>query len=297
MSAWTILKLIEWTTEYFTKNNIPNPRLDSELLLAHVLNKKRIDLYLSFEKVVSEKDLALFKEYIQRRVKREPLQYITGVQEFYGIPIKVTPDVLIPRPETEILVEQALKLLSSDNDPASVQSCERTILDLCTGSGAIIAALANELPSAKLVGTDISAKALEVARLNTEKWKDRVTLLEGNLFEPLRSGDPASVRAYDIVTANPPYISEADKDNIQPEVKDFEPKEALFAGEDGLAIIKRIINDSPKFLKPNGYLVMEIGDKQVDDVKYMIANNGSYDKVDAVKDYSGIERIIIINVK
>ncbi|MBI2974458.1 MAG: peptide chain release factor N(5)-glutamine methyltransferase, partial [Deltaproteobacteria bacterium] len=134
---WTILKLIEWTTEYFTKHSIPNPRLDAELLLSHILNIRRIDLYLSFDKAVKENELALFKGFIQRRIKREPLQYIIGAQDFFGVPIKITADVLIPRPETEILVEECLKLLKHRTiEPSNY----RTILDLCTGSGCIIAA-------------------------------------------------------------------------------------------------------------------------------------------------------------
>ncbi len=278
---WTTLKLIEWTTEYFAKHGIPNSRLDAELLLSHVLKKKRIELYLDFEKVVSENDLAAFKGLIQRRSKREPLQYIVGVQDFYGVPINVTPAVLIPRPETELLVERIIKLATSHQPPV-------TILDLCTGSACIIAALANELPNARFVGTDISPAALDVARQNIDKWKDRVELLHGNIFEPVCS------RQFDIITSNPPYVSEGEFATLQPEVRDFEPKEALVSGKDGLEIIREIINNAHSFLKPGGLLVMEMGDGQADAVRRIITDSGHYNEPELVKDYGGIERIIVL---
>ncbi len=297
---WTILKLIEWTADYFTKNGVPNPRLDAELLLAHTLNKKRIDLYLAFEAAVSETDLATFKGYIQRRAKREPLQYITGVQEFYGIPIKVTPAVLIPRPETEILVEKALKtvlasvgsgVLASETPTHLDAGTPIRILDLCTGSGAIIAALASQLPEARFVGTDISKAALEIAGQNTEKWKDRVTLLRGDLFMPIAG------KTFDLIISNPPYCPEVERASLQPEVRDHEPAEALFAGANGLAIIRKIIADAPKFLKPEGWLFMEIGEAQAEKVKELIKAMACYKEPEVIKDYSGIERIIAVQTK
>lgn len=285
---WTILKLIEWTSDYFQKHDILNPRLDAELLLSHVLNKKRIDLYLAFDHEVSESNLATFKGYIQRRIKHEPLQYITGVQEFYGLSIKVTPDVLIPRPETELLVEHVLKLVTNHES-------QITILDLCTGSGCIVAALASQIPDAQLVGIDISEKALEIAKLNTENWKKRIKLLHGDLFEPLRAHDSTIAQSYDLITSNPPYVPEPQLVSLQPEIKDYEPKIALVAEDNGLAIIRKIINDATKYLKKGGRLVMEIGDGQAEEVKTIIASNGSYGEVTVIKDYSGIERIISVS--
>lgn len=286
---WTILKLIEWTADFFAKHGVPNPRLDAELLLAHVLNKKRIELYLTFDHIVKEGDLATFKGYIQRRTRREPLQYIVGTQDFCGVPIKVAPAVLIPRPETELLVEQVLKLIvASSGDP--------TILDLCTGSGCIIAALAGKLPNAHFTGVDISDAALEVARQNTERRKERVELLCGNLFEPLRSNDFTISRSYELIVSNPPYVAESEWPSLQPEIRDFEPKEALVAGNDSLAIIKEIINNAYNFLKPDGWLVMEIGDGQAGAVKELIANTEHYNEAAFVKDYGGIERIVAMQI-
>ena len=305
---WTILKLIEWTAGYFAKYGVPNPRLDAELLLSHTLNKKRIALYLSFEQPVVEGDLAIFKGYVQRRAKREPLQYIIGSQDFCGVTMQVTPAVLIPRPETELLVEETLSLVarrSSLGKRATNHESRVTILDLCTGSGCIIAALANKLPDAHFTGVDISETALEIARQNTEKWKDRVELLHGNLFEAL-SPPPIPPRrwngfhlrggmgggAFDVIISNPPYVAESDWPTLQPEIRDHEPKEALIAGEDGLAIIKDITNNAHRFLKPGGQLIIELGDGQADAVRQLVANAGHYCKTELLKDYGGVERII-----
>jgi release factor glutamine methyltransferase len=310
---WTILKLIEWTIDFFTKHSIPNPRLDAELLLSHILNIRRIDLYLSFDKTVPENELALFKGCIQRRIKREPLQYIIGSQDFFGVSIKVTPDVLIPRPETEILVEEVLKhchseaegrriscnqLSSGDPSPSAQDDMAAThILDLCTGSGCIIAALADKLPEANFVGIDISEKALEIARQNIFKWKDRVRLLNGNLFEPLvcHSEQSEESPSFDIIVSNPPYVAESEWPTLQPEIRDYEPKNALIAGADGLAIIREIIDNAHRFLKPAGLLAMEIGDGQADAVKKIIADNGHYNEVNIIKDYGGLERILLVS--
>jgi len=278
---WTILKLLEWTTDYFAKHGIESPRVDAELLLSHILKKKRIELYLDFEKVVSENDLSSFKALIQRRIKREPLQYITGEVNFYGITIKVTPDVLIPRPETELLVEHVLQVTSHKS--------QVTILDLCTGSGCIIAALAGKLPMARFVGVDISEAALAIARENTERWKDRIELLCGDLFEPLLCND---LPQFDIIASNPPYVPEGELSSLQPEVRDFEPREALIAGKDGLEIIIKIINNAHNFLKPGGHLIMEIGDKEADSVRRLIADTGHYNEPEVIRDYGGMERII-----
>ncbi len=292
MDTWTILRLLEWTAEFFKKHEIPNPRLDAELLLSHVLGKKRIDLYLAFDETVGAGDLTRFKELIQRRQKREPLQYITGVQEFFGVPIKVTPDVLIPRPETEILVEETLKCLSQRTN---VPTYQRTILDLCTGSGCIIAALANELPDATFTGIDISEKAIAIAKENTQKWSNRVEFLQGDLFSPLLTHQRTNAPTYDVITCNPPYIPSPDFATLQEEVRDYEPKEALVSGDDGLDIVRVIITEAHHHLKPHAPLVMEIGINQASAVKEFIESAGKYDTPIFIKDFSGIDRIVIAN--
>ncbi|MCG2739877.1 MAG: peptide chain release factor N(5)-glutamine methyltransferase, partial [Syntrophaceae bacterium] len=175
--TWTVLKLIQWTEEYFKKHNVPNPRLDAELLLSHLLKKKRIDLYLQFDAPLNQSELASFKELVKRRIAREPLQHITQTQEFWSLPIKVTPDVLIPRQETEHIIEHALKLFNKDS---LIQ-----ILDIGTGSGAIAAALASEFQNAKITATDISEKALVVAKENLLQFGDQIILKKTNLFDDI----------------------------------------------------------------------------------------------------------------
>lgn len=281
MSEWQVLKLLEWTKDYFQKYNIPNPRLDAELLLAHTLNLKRIDLYLQHDRPVNAMELATFKAFIQRRSKREPLQHILGTQDFYGIPIKVSPAVLIPRPETEILVETVLKKTPQDSAV--------NILDIGTGSGAILAALASELPNATFTGIELTDAAFEVATENLATWSDRICLLKGDLFSPLPED-----ASFDVIVSNPPYISPLEKESLQPEVALFDPPEALFTTDnEGLDFFKKIIKDAPKFLKTNGLLAFEIGIDQSAKIKALLEENGCFNGIEIVKDLNKIERIII----
>ena len=187
---WTSLKLIQWTAGHFEKKGIPNPRLDAELLLAHVLKCQRVDLYTGFEKSISEKHLAEFKSLIERRARREPLQYIIGETEFWGLKIKVTPDVLIPRPETELLVEEALKHVGARFPRPGGETPPLQILEIGTGSGCIAVALAKHLPGAKIVATDISKEALTVAQENAEAHgvADRIEF--ANRYRPWEKGEP-----------------------------------------------------------------------------------------------------------
>lgn len=285
---WTPLKLIQWTTGHFEKKNIPNPRLDAELLLAHVLQCPRIDLYTGYEKIVSEKDLATFKALIERRAKREPLQYMIGETEFWGLKIKVTPDVLIPRPETELLVEEALKNVGAgfsrpgreNRAPTGIQ-----ILDIGTGSGCIAIALAKNLPDAKIVATDISREALAIARENAEVHgvADRIEFVLADIA-PWRAFQ-AEDRKFDLILSNPPYIPTAEFPELQPEVRDFEPRKALDGGPEGLEVIDRILDEAPAFLKPKGHLLLEIGEGQGEKLRVKASH--------IRKDYSGIERVFV----
>jgi release factor glutamine methyltransferase len=281
MSEWQVLKLLEWTKDYFQKYGIPNPRLDAELLLAHTLNLKRIDLYLQHDRPVNATELATFKTYIQRRSKREPLQHILGTQNFYGIQIKVSPAVLIPRPETEVLVETVLKKIPEDSTV--------NILDLGTGSGAILAALASELPNAVLTGVELTDTAFSIASENLTTWGDRIHLLKGDLFSPLPED-----ATFDVIVSNPPYISPSEKESLQPEVALFEPAEALFTTDnEGLDFFRRIVKDTPRFLKTNGLLALEMGIGQAAKIKTLLEENGCFNEIEIVKDLNGIERIII----
>ncbi|HSA59255.1 MAG TPA: peptide chain release factor N(5)-glutamine methyltransferase [bacterium] len=274
---WTSLKLIQWTAGHFEKKGIPNPRLDAELLLAYVLKCQRVDLYTGFEKTVSEKHLAEFKALIERRATREPLQYITGETEFWGLKIKVTPEVLIPRPETELLVEEALKNAPPAGD----------VLDIGTGSGCIAIALAKNLPGAKIVATDISKEALSVAKENAQAHgvADRIEFVTSDiapwLFFETRE------RKFDLIVSNPPYIDSSELDFLQPEVSRHEPRSALDGGQGGLETIKKILQEAPDFLKIKGRLLMEVGEGQAERLKKDFP-------CEIRRDYSGVERLIIL---
>jgi len=276
--SWTSLKLIQWTSGYFERKGIPNPRVDAELLLAHVLECQRIALYTDHEKVISEKLLAKFKSLLERRAKREPLQYILGETEFWGLKFKVTPDVLIPRPETELLVEEALKFKDS-----------KSILDIGTGSGCIAVSLAKHLPETKLVATDISKEALEVARENAETHAlaDRIEFVLADIA-PWRVFQSEG-RTFDLIVSNPPYIDEREMNSLQPEVRDFEPRGALVAGRGGLEIVEKILAEAMTFLRPEGLLLLEVGEGQAEKLR-----DRTCKILEVKKDYQGAERIVIL---
>ncbi|MBI4211516.1 MAG: peptide chain release factor N(5)-glutamine methyltransferase [Deltaproteobacteria bacterium] len=250
-------------------------QLDAELLLAHVLKMSRAELYIQNRSLSSE-ERQKFEILIERRKKREPLAYIIGTKEFWSIPIRVTPAVLIPRPETEHVVEEVLKLC-----PA-----EASMLDLCTGSGCIPAALAKELPKATLTITDISPEALKIARENLCFAHERITFYHGDLFSAL----PVAQK-FDLITANPPYGRSDEFKTFAPEIS-FEPHSAIDGGNDGLDFIRRIIHDAPHFLKPGGWLIMEIGDGQSATLLAETSEHKAYQHISVVRDLAGIERII-----
>lgn len=298
--VWTPLKLIQWTAEFFEKKGIPNPRLDAELLLARVLGCKRIDLYTGHEKKIAERDLAKYKDLIRRRSAREPLQYIIGETEFWGLKIKVTPDVLIPRPETELLVEEAIKAVTSVECPVSrkenssstrhqTPDTKHCILDIGTGSGCIAIALAKNLPGAKIVATDISKEALSLARENAELngVVDRIEFVLADIA-PWRVFE-AEERRFDLVVSNPPYIPTGDFPNLQPEVRDFEPRKALDGGLDGLTVIRKILEEAPPRISPEGFLILEAGEGQA---ALLREKSQSLRLLSVKKDYGGTERIL-----
>ena len=292
--TWTVLKIIQWTTEYLKGKGIDNPRLDSEVLLAHLLRLDRVGLYLNFDRPLSRYELSSFREIVKRRGSREPLQYITGHQEFWSLDFKVTPDVLIPRPDTEILVEEALKAVRRETlDVRRQNQLPFTILDLCTGSGCIAISLAHELKDAVVYAVDTSEAALSIARENAEKngVRDRVIFLQGDLYEALTSY-VSRLTSYDIIVSNPPYIKNIDIPNIQPEVRDYEPRMAVDGGTEGLGFYKRIVADAPNHLSPHGWLMVEVGEGQADAVSKMMADTGAFESISTVKDLAGIERVV-----
>ena len=284
-----ILEVINRTTTYFEKQGIESPRLTIELLLAHLLEKKRLDLYLEFERELDEGTLAKLRELVKRRAGGEPLQYITGETEFYGLKFMVDKRVLIPRAETEMLVETVVKRLKPADGTPVDRALPTTIIDVGTGSGCIAIALAKKLPTAEISALDISPDALEVARGNAalHQVEKKVRFFEGDLLEGL----PSSFVAEAIVS-NPPYIADGELAKLPKEVRDFEPVRALAAGEDGLKVIRRLVMNAKRALSASGFVALEIGAGQREAVEGIFGQQG-YAVVEVVKDLQGHERVVV----
>jgi release factor glutamine methyltransferase len=281
--TWTVLKVIQWTTEYLRLKDIEQPRASAEVLLAHVLRMERIQLYLNYDRPLIPSELASYRELIRRRAAREPTQYITGKQEFWSLELEVSPDVLIPRPETELLVEEALKL---------VRGSSKCVLDLGTGSGAIAIALAHECPAIQVIATDRSCKALLVARHNASchHVDDRITFVSIDLFD----GFSPSSALFDVIISNPPYIGENEFSQLAPEIIQYEPSTALLAGPQGLAVIRRIIGAAPTHLKGYGSLLMEIGAGQAEILRDELSQEPVFNHFEFIQDYSSVLRVLHI---
>jgi release factor glutamine methyltransferase len=298
---WTIGRLIEWTRGYFARRDIEQPRLEAEILLAHILGLERINLYMKYEEVVSEEQRAAFRDLVQRRADGEPSRYLVGTCEFMSLALKVTPDVLIPRPETEQLAEEVIRRVraggptpleaAAGDDPDEATPGTVEIIELGTGSGALAVSLAVHLPAARVTATDVSPTALAVARTNAEAHgvADRVILLEGDLYEAL---DAADARPADFLLANPPYVAEGEWNGLPADIREHEPREALVAGPDGTEVIERILRGARAYLKPGGVLMVEIGAGQGREVRQMAEETRGLADVDIRKDYAGHDRIL-----
>lgn len=289
-ASWTILKLLSWTTGYFSSRGIEHPRADAEILLAYTLGLRRIDLYVQYDKPLTRPELTRFRESIQRRVRREPVAYITGEKEFWSLGLKVSPAVLIPRPETECLVEAALSVLSANTGKDS-----RRILELGTGSGAVILALAMERPEDILYATDRSGKVLVAAQDNAERHgvSGRISFLCGDWFAPI----DRRVNRFDLILSNPPYIRRKEIPNLQPEIFRFEPHTALDGGPDGVDSLGHIIAAAPPYLRSGGCLLLEIGHDQRPLLERAIEQTGGYQEPVFIKDYSGHDRVLRLQKK
>jgi len=278
--TWTILDLIQWTTGYFKDKAVDSPRAAAEILLAHTLRLQRIQLYLNYDKPLNPPELARYRNYIKRRAAGEPIQYITGEQEFWSHTFTVTPAVLIPRPETELLVEEGARPLRELPQPRA--------LEIGTGSGAIAFSLAGEVPDLFIVATDISLDALRVAGENRKQMSltDRVPLVACDLFSAL---DPRA--GFDLIVSNPPYVSEEEYRATPREVREHEPAHALLGGEDGLDIVRRIMMSAADYLRPGGSLLLEIGATQGKAALEFAGGLGVYESLEVLRDYAGRERI------
>ena len=286
---WRVVDLLDWTSGYFEQHGIPNPRLDAEVLLGHLLNKTRLQLYLHFEMPVFQEHLTPFRELIKKRIEHTPVSYITNRKEFLSLDFYVDERVLIPRPETEQLVET---ILATKTDTA------QRLLELGTGSGAIATSLAVHQPEWNIVATDISEPALAVAQKNAETHActAQITFLSGDLFEPIKTIDKPEQRQFDWIVCNPPYIKRAERENLSPDVRDYEPEIALFAGDDGLAVIRRLIAEAPQYLAPNGKLIFEIGDTQSDCVQSLMNAERAYCTYELLKDYAEKDRLVLASM-
>jgi len=301
LSSVRILEVINKTAPFFEKRGIESPRLTIELLLAHLLNKKRLDLYLEFERELDEPTLERLREMVKRRAAGEPLQYITGETEFCGLKFFVDRRVLIPRPETELLVEVVLQRLAPQADatervpPVSSHQSPVTVIDVGTGSGCIAVTLAKKFShaggdaSASIYATDVSTDALEVARANAKfhKVEKNIRFFESDLLEPV-----VNSLLVDAIVSNPPYIADGDLVKLPKEVRDFEPVQALVAGEDGLKVIRRLVMSAKRFLSPSGFVALEIGAGQRTVVEELFVKN-DFEAVQVVKDFQGHERVIV----
>jgi release factor glutamine methyltransferase len=281
-TIWTIQKILSWTEDYFNKNKVPEPRLSAELLLAKILNIKRLDLYLQFERILIPEELKQYRQFVQRRAKYEPVQYITGEQEFMGFTFTVTRDVLIPRPETELLVESIMQEIQGD----TIQ--QLAILDIGTGSGAIAISLALHCKNCSITAIDQNASALSVARQNAQKLGvNNIQFLEHDAL----GKETNSLPKFNFVVSNPPYISEKDYQQLHPQVKNFEPREALLAGESGLYFIENLIPKCRELLQPAGRLFLEIGYDQSEQVQQLCIQN-QFTNIELIKDYNNFTRIV-----
>jgi release factor glutamine methyltransferase len=276
--AWTVRRLLAWTQEFLKKKGLDTPRLDSEILLAHSLGCPKIELYVRIDEEPPEPVRTAFREAIKKRAEGVPVAYLVGYREFYSLPFFVTPAVLIPRPETETLVMEALRLLKPMAEPR--------VLDLCTGSGCVAVTIAKQHKTARVTATDISSEALAIATRNAERHSvtDRVTLLQGDLAAPVAG------QTFDVVVSNPPYIAQPELPTLDPGVRNFEPLAALDGGPDGLDFYRRLAAEVPAVLNPGGAVLVEIGPTQEAAVRDLFAAQLEPGKT--FKDQAGRPRVV-----
>jgi release factor glutamine methyltransferase len=277
----TVHDILNEATHDFEAVGIPSARLDSEVLLSFCLGCDRLEFYKNPDMIISETQLAAFSTLIARRLQWEPVAYITGRKEFWSFTLEVNSSVLIPRPDTEIIVEEALNICRK------IDSSEIKILDIGTGSGAIAIALALEITGAKVMATDISPAAVNLAKKNAAAWglKEKIDFRQGNLFEPVDG-------YFDIIVCNPPYISVREYEKLPAGVKDYEPREALWAGKSGLEFYEKLIYQAAGSQQKNGWLLLEIGAKQEAGVRGIMESAGFYDSIEMRRDYAGLPRVI-----
>ncbi len=286
--SWIIKDLLKVSADYLKEKGIESPRLTAEVLLAHQLNIDRVNLYLNFDQPLIEKEITGYRSFIKRRVRHEPLQYITGHKEFWSLDFMVNPQVLIPRPESELLVELAVSLI---NIPAVFENLPPKVLDLGTGCGVLAISLAKEIPHARIWATDLSENALDLARRNAKKHgvPDRIEFLQGDLWEPLTNQGII----FDVILSNPPYVATDSYDALPPEVRDYEPRQALDGMRGGLHFIEKIINKGFDFLSPGGWIILEMAPDQTNRALELVEQSKGYGKKKKIKDHSHLDRVVM----
>lgn len=289
--TWTVKRILEWTSAFFDRKHVDAPRLSAELLLAHVLKVPRIKLYTDYERPLIEAELVTFREFVRRAGEHEPIAYLTRQAHFFDLELDIRPGVLIPRPDTETLVETVLNFCRHTPGMESPR-----VLDLCTGSGCIAAAIAKHLPAASVVAVDIDPVAVEVAQANLTKLKlsDRAKILQGDLYEPLTS--LVDCAPFHLILSNPPYIRTADIAALDRNVKDFEPRLALDGGPDGLSFHRRILAGAHQRLLPGGKVMLEIAFDQGKAAVAMASEYPAFLDVRILKDAAGNDRVLSLAI-
>lgn len=281
------MRLLDWTKSYFTQAGLESPRLCAEVLLGASLGCERIELYARFNHEPTEVELAKFRDWVNRAAKGEPVGYLVGTKEFYSIPFRVTPDVLIPRPETELLVEHAVEYLRR-------REGKSTVWDVCTGSGCVGIAIAHNVKTANVLVTDISKAAIIIAAENAESngVGNRITCAVADLLStPPQWTHPVE---FDVITANPPYVGDTDEVGFS---VDHEPVSSLRAGPDGLNVIRPLIEQAPGAVKSGGLFCMEFGSGQADAVRDLLVASGEFEEPTILRDLQGIERAAVVKRK
>lgn len=291
-TPWTVLRLLEWTTTFFKSRGSESPRLDAEILLAHARGCQRIDLYTAFGDVPGEEQRIAFREMVKRRGDGAPVAQLVGFREFYSIPIRVDENVLVPRPETEHVVIEAIDVLKAlaAAEPSPIAGRPVRVLDVGTGSGAIAVAIAKNVTGSEVVAVDTSLPALEIARWNVEQLglTDRVELVHSDLFEAVAG------QVFDVICSNPPYITAQEYDDLPRTVRDFEPKSALLAGPAGTEVIRRILDSAAAHLHPHGRLIIELSPMIAPAVDQMVRQQDAWAKPKWIKDLAGLQRVVSI---
>jgi release factor glutamine methyltransferase len=295
-APWTVLAILRRTAAYFQEKDVSEPRASAEVLLAHALGITRLDLYLKHDQPLTPEELSRFRDLVKRRADGEPVAYLTGHKEFWSLDFTVSPAVLIPRPETEILVEAVLEAMrESGQGPQPTKNQKPKTknhfwgLEIGVGSGAVVTVLAKELPDMSWIGLDLSHEALNVARKNARRHEveERIHFLQGNLFTGLKP-----VPRFALIVANLPYVSEPEWQTLPRDIRFYEPKEALVGGVDGLALLKPMAREAHRYLKPGGWLALEVGPGQAEIISELLEKVGAYDRLEVVRDFQGINRVV-----